>query len=190
MAQSSFNLGKWVLYTGIGWFLGFLLLLLLADILESVHLDFQFIVGLSMGFGVGMLQWLLLRKYYTISFNWVVFLIIGMTIPFVIFDIASRYINLSIETSILFIVASGTLFSSYLQTNYLLKPINANTKSWIGFSLIGWLSVTVLCMFSYPILIHYFTKNVVAIINIIIFTSAGPLLGYITGKGIKLMLIE
>lgn len=186
MATSSFTIKKWIIYTGIGWFLGVLLVLLLAGLLEFLHLDFQFIVGFGMGLGVGLSHWLLLRKYFLISFNWVVIQSIVLTIPFLIFDIFSRYYNLPIEKLILFIIACGVTSSSYLQYYFLLKPNSPNTKEWILFSLIGWLSVSILCIYSYPVLMHYFTRNIVVIVNLIIFTSAGPLLGFITWKGIDI----
>ena len=185
MIQTSFTIRKWVIHTGIGWFLGVILILILSGFLESMHLDGQSILGFGMGIGVGLAQWLLLKKYFSISINWVILLTIGLTSPFVAFDIASRYFILKPETFIPEIIASGTIFSSYLQYRFLLKPINPDTKSWILYSLFGWMAAAMLCMFSYPFLMHYLTRNVVAIINIILFTAAGPLLGFITGSGLR-----
>ncbi len=186
MSNSSFTQSKWILYTGIGWFFGVLLVLLLAGLLESIHLDCQSLIGVAMGFGVGTIQWLLLKKQFAISFMWVIFLIIGLTTPFVIFDVASKYMYLPVESSMPVIVASGALLSSYLQYRFLLSSLNSTAKSWIGYSLAGWLVASSLCMFTgYTIHMHSITRNTIVVINILLFIAAGPILGIITGKGIQ-----
>ena len=69
-----FKLKRWVLFTTYGWMIGILIVVSLAALSEAVfnikdESGGQAVVGIGMGAGVGMMQWLVLRKNLNGSFN-------------------------------------------------------------------------------------------------------------------------
>jgi hypothetical protein len=44
-------------------------------------------LGIGMGIGLGFMQWLILRKWIADALNWIWFLVLGLTIPFLLFEL-------------------------------------------------------------------------------------------------------
>lgn len=74
---------RWVLFTGIGWVLGVLLVVGLAVLLESFDLGWtgQSVVGLGMSLGVGVMQGLTLGHRVPKA-SWVRAMVVGFVVPY------------------------------------------------------------------------------------------------------------
>ena len=182
-----FSLLSWTLLTTAGFILGILLILLLAGILEGLNLDFQTPLGF-ISLSIGFLQWLLLRKYIEKSFNWVGFSFIAITSVFLMFDILHPVFRLDIQIYLFPLFVVGSLLSGYLQYRYLLRKVSDKAVLWNLYNLAGWLACVLLLQ---VIQIHYFKtlgRNVDTYINLTAFILCGPMLGLITGIGIRKIL--
>ena len=84
--KSGPTLAKWILFTSLGWIIGFILALLIAEPLGKIELDF-FGLGLGIATGIGLMQWLALREYTTINSKWLWLTSAGMGGTFLMFDI-------------------------------------------------------------------------------------------------------
>lgn len=78
---------RWVLFTGIGWVLGVLLVVGLAVLLESFDLGWtgQSVVGLGMSLGVGVMQGRTLGHRVPKG-SWVRAMVVGFGVPYVLAD--------------------------------------------------------------------------------------------------------
>lgn len=87
-SKTEFSVRRWTWATFGGWFIGVFLIMMLSGLLDSLGIEgMQFYLGLGMGAGVGLAQWLVLRKYLTISALWIAVSALTMGAPTVIFDL-------------------------------------------------------------------------------------------------------
>lgn len=177
---------KWVLINFSGWFLGIVLVLTLSVLFDSLHIeDWQFIVGVGMGLGVGFAQWLALRKQIPVTLNWILFTALGLSIPFLIFDFISHFGNQSVGDYYIFIcVVIGGIVVGLLQQN-LLKMHIANTQNWMVTNTVGWmLAVLTFSAINYTKQLHLSNLGQF-FANLILILAGGPILGYATGISLK-----
>ncbi|MEI7964306.1 MAG: hypothetical protein WCH29_04000 [Chitinophagaceae bacterium] len=189
--QTNFSQSKWILFNCIGWVLGVIILLLISAGLESIKWEGQAAIAIGMGLGVGFMQWLVLSKQFSISLNWCWFLMIGLFIPFLAYDILARYVTLAPEWGIVPATAIGAYLSGSLQYNFILKKISEKTKSWIMYNFLGWF-VTAAFLMAISLLIVMFKSEryIMAILSVLSIIFGGIILGAITGNGWKKILKE
>ena len=186
------TLKRWIWLTIAGWFIGVLLVIgigILGGIIFKGNKDLggQAIIGIGMGIGVGLMQWILLRKYLPGALNWLWFSIIGFTFAYVVFDVAGSLINVKFDVGMVLplVTMIGALISGWLQYAFVLKKNVANSKGWILKNAIAWLLAHVLTMGMFFIKIPTQQGVLLALIVAIAFIfllTGGPLLGFITGK--------
>ena len=170
----------WTVYTGIGWLIGVALVLLIGIPLDSLKIVGQAMIGIGMGVGIGLMQWLVLRKHIKINSNWFWFSLLGLGIPYILFDVLSAYTGLKTEYYLPIATALGGLLSGYLQYRFILSKISGNAKNWILYSCVGWLLahlVTVLLFITN----NSIPKNIALPLAFVYILIGGPILGIITG---------
>jgi hypothetical protein len=128
----------WTLFTSAGWFVGFVFILLLGLPYEALGIGGQSSVGIGMGTGVGLVQALLLRRYGVSGKWWFLTSCIGMSIPYMIYDLMAVSINLRPEQVLPAATAIGSLIVGWLQYQFILRPISTKTLSWIFLTCAGW----------------------------------------------------
>jgi len=136
--RAALTAAAWLRMTTIGWFLGFLIMLVLIVVAEAFSAQGQAVVGLGIGGGVGYWQSRALRGWLAQPRRWVVASVVGMGVPFVAWDVAAV---LGLDT--LFshwlpvCVATGGLFVALWQWR-LLRPRATRAAWWVPACWIGW----------------------------------------------------
>lgn len=127
-------LARWVRATTLGWLLGVLLVILLAMAWDLVGGGAQFMVGVGMGAGVGIMQARVVGVQGPSRWDWVVASVVGMGAPFVLWDLGSL-VGLGALFSLPVCVLAGALFAGLLQARLLgglARP------RWVLASVLGW----------------------------------------------------
>jgi hypothetical protein len=182
--QKTFSVGRWVLLTSIGFFAGILLVLVFAAISESLNIDFQFPIAMAMGLGIGALQWLMLRKRFDHAANWIWLLTAGLCIPFLLFDVFGKYLHLS-EWFFLVDFSLGGILGGYLQYRFFLSSRLYKATNWVYYNAAAWIFCPLLASaISIPYLASL-GKTLHDTINMIVIFGCGPVLGLITGYGLR-----
>lgn len=180
---------KWTFYTFMGWFTGIVFMLALASFLDSIGIEkFQFFIGVGLGAGVGFFQWRLLKAHLGVSTQWVWSSVLGMGIPFLLFDLISLYSAKSLGAYYLPLsTATGAIFISVLQFNVLKKYLPKASR-WIFGSIAGWVlaAATVLSIDYIKLILHH--NWALFIINLMMILGGGVVLGVITGKVLQAIL--
>jgi Na+/H+ antiporter NhaA len=142
-------------------------------------------LGIGMGIGLGFMQWLILRKWIADALNWIWFLVLGLTIPFLLFELFKK----DNEFFLILIVLIGGFLSTYLQYQFLLKKNSAQAKKWIVYGFLSWLAVDLLFLIlMIPGLFHVPLDTTLKLVNLATLIICAPLMGYITGKGLSIIL--
>jgi hypothetical protein len=128
---------RWTRATFAGWMLGFVLMLALIGVTGLVALgDRQFPIGLGMGAGVGLLQGRLIARHAGRRRDWLAASSVGMTLPFVAFDLAD-VVGWDVVYSLPIAVVAGGLVTGILEWR-ILREFYRNATSWIAASALGW----------------------------------------------------
>lgn len=185
MSQSLFTTSQWTKATFWGWLLGVVLLIFLSSILDALGIEhLQFYIGLGMGAGVGFTQWRLLKKYMGMSIQWCYFAVLGMGLPFLIFDFLLNY-NTAYKLPVS--VAIGGILVGVLQFRFL-KDYVSNAAVWIYASAIGWtLSAftTLLINYTMQLKVTGYLNLVMALLNLGLILAGGLVLGWSSAWVIK-----
>jgi hypothetical protein len=183
---------RWIWLTTAGWFIGILLVVGFAMLGEIIlhtkdESGGQAAVGIGMGTGVGLMQWVVLRKYLESVQKWLWFSIIGFTLSYVSFDLIAANIDLAIKAEVALPIATtlGALISSWLQYKFILRNITSKASNWIAYNTIAWLLAHLIT--SGMFLINMKTsfnipKVIIAVVALFFLTVGGPILGFITGR--------
>ena len=183
---------RWIWLTTAGWFIGILLIVGLAMLGEIIlhakeESGGQAAVGISMGTGVGLMQWVVLRRYLESVQKWLWFSIFGFTLSYVSFDLMATNIDLAIKAEVALPIATtlGALISSWLQYKFILRNITSKASNWIAYNTIAWLLAHLII--SGLILINMkaifgIPKVINAVVALFFLTVGGPILGFITGR--------
>lgn len=192
ISSNQLTMKRWVLFTSYGWFIGILLVVVLALIGELLfktgeESGGQAAVGIGMGAGVGILQWMALRKYLATSYRFFWCTLIGFSFSFILRDIVAPQIEFLINTSITIPLAVilGAFISGWLQYNFVFKKLINGAINWIFYSTIGWLIATVITIAMPMLKINFgenFPKILILVIALLFLSIGGPILGYITGR--------
>ncbi|MBK9250161.1 MAG: hypothetical protein IPM69_19140 [Ignavibacteria bacterium] len=189
-ASPQFSLSRWTRATFWGWLLGVVFILMLSSFLDSIGIEnMQFYLGIGMGAGVGFTQWLTLRRWIRVRLHWIWYSIIGMGIPFIIMDLL---VPKSVSYKIQFSMAFGALTVGWLQSN-LLNAQKKHASVWMVGSLLGWTAaaLTVQAIDYTMKLKPTITSNLLlAAINLSLILAGGIVLGLITGKALKKIIVK
>ena len=183
---------RWIWLTTAGWLIGILLVIgfaMLGEIILHTNDESggQAAVGIGMGTGVGLMQWVVLRKYLESVQKWLWFSIIGFTLSYVSFDLIAANIDLAIKAEVALPLATtlGALISGWLQYKFILRNITSKASNWIAYNTIAWLLAHLIT--SGMLLINMKTsfnipKVIIAVVALFFLTVGGPILGFITGR--------
>lgn len=184
--QQPLSVKTWTLYTSAGWLTGFVLTLLIGLPLEAIGIGNQSMIGLGMGAGVGLTQARLLNRYPVSGRRWFWSSFIGMSIPYILYDVVAYKIKMTPEQVLPVATAIGSLLAGTFQYQFALKPIKAKSKNWIIVTCLGWTIAHVLLIainfnsikqLNLPLFIH-------VIFVVLCILGGGPILGLITGRSI------
>ena len=134
---SSITLGRWIRSTWIGWLIGVPLIVIFALLGEMLGIGgSQGLVGLGMGAGVGWMQRRILAPVLERSIRWLWATMIGLSIPFVGYDLL-RLMNVEMAFSLYVAVAIGGGIVGLWQ-GLILVPHDVSLVAWTLASLAGW----------------------------------------------------
>lgn len=183
--MNSISLKKWTLSTFLGWLLSVVFILILSGIFDGLGIEgYQFYLGISVGLGVGLTQWLRLKKYSNIGIKWVWYTALGAGLPFLIFDLLKLYGHVNFGERYLLYSVSVAGLSVGIMQYLLLKPYSPQAINWIPLSLVGWVcsALTVIAINSS---MQYIKQPLLGfIVNLSLILSGGIVLGLITGSSI------
>lgn len=179
------HVARWTWATFLGWSLGFLLLLLFIAVSGLLGLgDTQFPLGLGMGTGVGALQRRLVAERVQATTGWWRASIIGVTAPFVVWDLV-QLLPVPLPHALAGSVVLGGLTVGVLQAR-VLRAYSTRSAEWIPASLLGWslAAATVVANDHLPKI----PGVIGALIYIAVILVGGPLLGVTTGLALERIL--
>lgn len=185
--SSKLPIGRWTRTTFLGWLVGVVLIIVLSSFLDSIGIEhMQFYIGIGMGTGVGLTQWMLLRKLFAVRTSWIWASIVGMGLPFILLDLvlADTFSN-KLPLS----VALGGITTGILQYR-ILKNHFQKASHWIIGCSIAWIlaTVTVLTVdYTMTVRATGLTNLLLALLNLSLILSGGLILGIITGMTFKKM---
>ncbi|MFN4247881.1 MAG: hypothetical protein ACK4EY_09155 [Flavipsychrobacter sp.] len=181
--MNTISLKKWTLSTFLGWLLSVVFILILSGIFDGLGIEgYQFYLGISVGLGVGLTQWLRLRKYSSIGIKWAWYTALGAGLPFLIFDLVKIYGHINFGERYLLYSVSVAGLSVGIMQYLLLKPYSPKAINWIPLSLIGWVcaALTVIAINSS---MQYIKQPLLGfIVNLSLILAGGIVLGLITGS--------
>jgi hypothetical protein len=181
-SKKSFSIRLWIGYTFLGWFSGILFIIFLSSFFDGLGIEsMQFYIGLGMGATIGFVQWHLLKRAgLGIQHGWVWHSLLGLGLPFLIFDLLSKAGWSLHELYLPVCVSTGGLLISLFQYR-LLKPALPKANYWIAGSFAAWLLAAGTVLFiDYT---KYVSSNnwVLFFLNLFLILFGGVVLGVITG---------
>jgi len=182
LEKQNFIVAKWVTSTFLGWLLGFILILVLSVILDTISIEnIQFFTGTGMGLGVGYMQWRIIRRISIDDKRWIWYSVIGLTIPFLIFDLINLLFGYSLGAYMIPVCTGlGGLTTGLLQFR-ILRASSLRAKLWIFASFVGWVSAALTVLSMDYIRILEINNWIGFAINITLILGGGVVLGFITG---------
>lgn len=184
--MNSISLKKWTLSTFLGWLLSVVFILILSGIFDGLGIEgYQFYLGISVGLGVGLTQWLRLRKYSSIDIKWVWYTTLGAGLPFLIFDLLKIYGHINFGERYLLYSVSVAGLSVGIMQYLLLKHYSPKAINWIPLSLIGWVCAALTVLGINSSMQHIKQPLLGLIVNLSLILAGGIVLGLITGSFIS-----
>lgn len=181
--MNTISLKKWTLSTFLGWLLSVVFILILSGIFDGLGIEgYQFYLGISVGLGVGLTQWLRLRKYSSIGIKWAWYTALGAGLPFLIFDLVKIYGHVDFGERYLLYSVSVAGLSVGIMQYLLLKPYSTKAINWIPLSLIGWVCAALTVLGINSSMQHIKQPLLGFIVNLSLILAGGIVLGLITGS--------
>ncbi len=173
---------RWIRATFAGYILGFVLVIVGAIAGDLIGMaEGQAIVGIAMGAGIGYGQARMARQWLGDMRRWVLASMVGMGVPFVVFDIAATiWTELPRVTSIQLDVMIGGLLVGLLQRS-LLPSSTKLANWWVLASTAAWTLAAVTASIT-------FHGEWDALLNLTMILSGGVVLGAVTGGALVWML--
>lgn len=184
--MNGITLNRWTRATFLGWLLSVAFIMFLSGIFDGLGIEgYQCYVGIGVGMGVGLTQWLTLRKRAGFSSRWLWYTIIGIGTPFLIFDLLKHFGHFDFgDRYLLYSVSIAGLSAGILQY-LILKQYTSKAAGWIALSFAGWLlaGLTVLVI---DISMKHIKQPLIGfIVNLSLILAGGVVLGIITGRFIE-----
>jgi hypothetical protein len=187
--EFAFSVRRWVTFTFIGWCSGITCILIFSSLFDFFGWSgFQSPLGIGMGLGVGFFQGRMVRGILP-PWKWWVSIIIGLGIPFLLHDLAVLWgYAVGSSYSLPAGVALGGLTVSIFQF-LIFKAITPKAARWIVIGMLGWMSamLTVISIDYIKLVVHH--NLALFFINLTMIFSGGIVLGLVTGKEMKRILI-
>lgn len=179
---------RWVRGTFAGWLLGFVFIILGAIAGDLIGMrESQFIVGIGMGAGVGYAQGRVAKQWLGATRHWVWASVIGMGVPFVVFDLVAAVWSEFPNLLLLPLVAIGGLLVGLLQRRILCSHSD-RANWWVPACVAGW-TLAAGTAASGPLLDIIFPGRwLSAILNLGVILLGGVVLGVVTGRVLVWML--
>jgi len=127
---------SWTKATFYGWFLGFLLVVVLTLVAGAFGGTLQFMVGLGMGGGVGHMQGRRIGRWIERPRRWLLASALGMGAPFVVWDLAAAR-GIDLPWALPAAVLAGGLLVGSLQWA-LLRRVSRRAIWWLPACAAGW----------------------------------------------------
>lgn len=183
--MKNFSILKFTVFSFLGWLFGVILIILLSSLLDALGIeDKQFFTGIGIGSGVGLLQWMYLRKQTDIGKSWLWSSAIGIGLPFLIHDLLPAG---TIEYKLPLFVMAGGLCTGMLQY-FILNRYSQRAAFWIAGCFAAW-ALSVYCINLIEFTRELSANNLlIALLNLILILSGGILLGLISGIFLKRVL--
>lgn len=175
-------MAHWTGATFLGWSLGFVLLLLFIAVAGMLGVgNAQFPLGLGMGTGVGALQRRLVAERVQAPTAWWRASILGVTAPFVAWDLA-KLLRVPLPYALAGAVVLGGLTVGVLQAR-VLRAHSSRSAEWIPASLLGWALAAVM------VAVNDFLPKIPGLFGALIYVAVvlvgGLLLGLTTGLALE-----
>jgi len=129
-------LGRWVLTTFLGWYLGFILLVALVVPGDLLGGGAQSPVGIGMGAGVGFLQGRFLRAWLGSPLRWTAASTIGLGAPFLLRDVVTA-LGAEVPYSLPAYILLGGLLLAIPQRR-VLQAVAGSSGGWVPAVVAGW----------------------------------------------------
>jgi len=131
------------------------------------------------------MQWRFLNAHIKISKQWISYLAIGLTIPFLVLDIIKQFVYFQPDALLIALcISAGSIITGLLQIK-LIKPYIKSSILWIALSFLGW-TLAGLSIFSVDYTHHISDHNLTLFfINLSALLIGGPIVGFITRFGFK-----
>jgi hypothetical protein len=170
----------WTRATWFGWLLGVPSIALLALLGEVLGIGgSQTLVGAGMGAGVGLLQGTVLRRSGVRLMPWVGACVIGLALPFLVWDIA-KAVGTHRTYSLFLCVTAGGLIAGILQATLLRARVPPTW--WVLASTLGWGLAGGLATSADTLLRAHSIRGLAgAGLYLGLITSGGIILGVVTG---------
>jgi hypothetical protein len=181
--SSTMTLRRWVWLHSAGWLLGVVAVIMLSSLLDMVGIEhWQFHIGLGMGLAMGATQAFALRRQSVPALRWIAVSVAALTAPFAV----SHFLLPSAAWYTLPIcILSGATLLSCLQER-ILRRSGITGLGWCW--LLGW---TLAALFLLAINATMMIRPapvwglVLAVLNLLLILAGGPVLGWVTGKGMR-----
>lgn len=189
IGHHEFTVQRWITASFLGWLFGVFAVVITSGLFDAAGLEgYQFYLGIGVGGSVGFFQQRMLSRTAGIGMQWIWRSMLGMGLPFLLFDLLTIYGGASFgEKSLQYSIALGGALTSILQS-LLLRQRGFYASRWLLSGWSGWVlaTATVLAV-DYT---KYITGNtwVLFIINLTLILSGGVVLGAITGSPLKKIL--
>lgn len=186
--EATFSLGRWIWMTFFGWLAGVVLIVVFSGIADALGIrESQFVVGTGMATGISCFQWLYLNKRTTLTYVWILSASIGMTLPFILFEI-----NISRQSEYLLLISTvfGSAFYSFLQF-LLLRRHYHKAWMWIPATILGWTASVGLLWFINSTMSFNSDGEMIfylVFINLLLILGGGIIVGFTQGIAFKWLL--
>lgn len=175
------SVGSWIRATWAGWLLGIPITILLAIAGEAVGGGgLQFLVGVGMGAGVGLMQGRIIKGVTGQSVRWLLSSVIGLSIPFLFTDVA-RLTVWDIPYSLYVCILLGGLIVGVWQAG-ILRPYFTNAGVWVAACGLGWSLAAASAAVSDFLFQSKFVRGIPgALAYLGVIAAGGLILGAVTG---------
>ncbi|NUO82568.1 hypothetical protein HUU05_21050, partial [candidate division KSB1 bacterium] len=182
---------QWLRNTFLGWLLGVVLTIIAILAVDAIGVQgTQFLIGAGMGMGVGYVQARTVRRLFGESGRWLWVTVLGMALPFVVFDL-TRILGAKLGYSLPLCVAAGGVLVGALQRG-ILRLHSERANWWIPASVVGWLLAAGTVVLNDRYLQEVLRRNLPGVLGALIYLgvilSGGLALGAVTGGALRWML--
>jgi hypothetical protein len=169
----------WVVASSAGWVCGVIVVLMLAELQDLLHVGNGVYVGAGMGWTIGFAQWRVARTWFGATSPWMWASTIGVTIPFLLADLVGAQWDRDGLYLIPALAAAGGLLAGLWQRSSL-RSHSGKTNWWVAASAAAWMCPALLIQL---IIVPYRPRTPLdAVRNTGSILLGGVVLGLVTGS--------